>query len=83
MDYGAQGQGGGVNWLAKLREMVSPTSTAGMMGNQDLYNQHIQQSLEAGTQPMQRADFLNMLRNNPQIIQQIMGRGQGQGQGGM
>lgn len=58
------------NWLARLKNMVSPTSTAGMLGNQDAYNAHVQQALESGEQPMSRMEFLKAMQSNPQMMQQ-------------
>lgn len=74
MDYNQQGQGGGGNFLAKLQGMVSPTSTAGMMGNQDLYNQYVEKMLSMNQQPASRGDFLNLMQSNPQVIQSLLSR---------
>lgn len=74
MDYSGQGQGGGVNYLAKLQGMVSPTSTAGMLGNQDLYQRYAEKMLSMNQQPASRADFLSLMQSNPQVVQQFLSR---------
>lgn len=74
MDYNQQGQGGGGNFLAKLQGMVSPTSTAGMMGNQDLYAKYVEKMLSMNQQPAARQDFLNLMQNNPQVIRELLAR---------
>lgn len=53
---------GGNNWLSRLKNMMSPTSTAGQLGNQDAYAQYVQRSIESGTQPLSRMEFLQMLQ---------------------
>lgn len=62
-----------VNWLQKLKNMVSPTSTAGQLGNQDAYNRHVMQSIEAGSQPMSRPQFLQQMQADPNFARQYMG----------
>lgn len=69
-----QAQGGNQNWLAKLKQMVSPTSTAGQLGGQDAYQRHVQQSIEAGQQPMSRMQFLQQMQSDPNFAQQYMGQ---------
>lgn len=66
---------GGNNWLSRLKNMMSPTSTAGQLGNQDAYMQYVEQSIQAGQQPVSRMQFL-------QQMQQQGGQGM-QGQGRM
>lgn len=63
---------GGNNWLSRLKNMMSPTSTAGQLGNQDAYMQHVQDAISRGEQPLSRMQFL----------QQMQTQG-GQGQGRM
>jgi hypothetical protein len=70
------------NWLAKLKGLISPTSTAGTLGNQDLYNTYMQQAIENGGQPVSRMQFAQMLQQNPSLAKQLMGQAGGQG-GGM
>jgi hypothetical protein len=71
-DYG-QPQQGGMNWLARLKGMMSPTSPAGILGNQDAYAKHVSQAVEAGQQPMSRMQFLQMIQSNPEFAKQFMG----------
>lgn len=59
------------NWLARLKSMVSPTSTAGQLGNQDAYTRHVQQSIESGQQPMSRMEFLQMMQQDPNFARQL------------
>lgn len=60
----------GNNFLARLKGMFSPTSTAGQLGNQDTYARHVQQSIEAGQQPMSRMEFLQMMQQDPNFAKQ-------------
>lgn len=74
MDY-AQGQGGGAaNYLTQLKGMVSPQSTAGMLGNQDLYQRYVEKMMAMNQQPASRQDFLSLMQSNPQIVQQFLSR---------
>jgi hypothetical protein len=63
-----------MNFLARLKSMVSPTSTAGQLGNQDAYARHVQQSIEAGQQPMNRMEFLQAMQNDPNFAAQFTGQ---------
>lgn len=74
MDYNQQGQGGGMNYLARLQGMMSPTSTAGMMGNQDLYAKYVEKMLSMNQQPASRQDFLSLMQSNPQVITEMLAR---------
>lgn len=58
-----QAQQGGGNFLQKLRNMVSPTSTAGMLGNQDAYANYVQSAIANGQQPVSRMEFLQMMQS--------------------
>jgi hypothetical protein len=62
------------NWLTRMLS-PTPTSTAGMMQNQDLYNMHVQQALAKGSQPLSRAQFLQALQTNPKIASDIQRAG--------
>lgn len=74
MDYGQQGQGGGANFLANLKGMVSPTSTAGMLGNQDIYAKYVEKMMSMNQQPASRQDFLSLMQSNPQVITEMLAR---------
>jgi hypothetical protein len=58
------------NWLTRLMS-PTPTSTAGMLQNQDLYNMHVAQQLQRGQQPLTRQQFLQALQYSPQLANQI------------
>lgn len=74
MDYN-QGQGGGAaNYLTQLKGMMSPTSTAGMLGNQDLYQKYVEKMMSMNQQPASRADFLSLMQSNPQVITDFLNR---------
>lgn len=74
MDYNQGQGGGGMNYLSQLKGMVSPQSTAGMLGNQDLYQRYAEKMLSMNQQPASRADFLSLMQSNPQVVQQFLSR---------
>jgi hypothetical protein len=53
-----QGQGA----LGWLKQKISPTSTAGTVGNDGLYRQYVMQASEQGMEPLSREDFLKALQ---------------------
>lgn len=63
-----------MNWLARLKNAISPTSTAGQMANQDAYAQYVQQAIEAGEQPMSRMQFMQQMQQNPNFGSQYAQR---------
>lgn len=68
------------NWLSRLKNMVSPTSTAGMLGNQDAYAMYLQRAIEQGIPPISRMEYLKMLQDHPEMAQSLQRSG-GQQQG--
>lgn len=56
-----------MNYLERLRGGINPTSSAGAVGNADLYNMHVQQALQQGGQPLSRQMFLQALQAKPDL----------------
>ncbi len=50
--------------LGKLKSMVSPNSTAGMVGNRDSYNKYVLKAGEEGEEPVSFSDFLAALKKS-------------------
>lgn len=48
--------------LGRLKQWISPTSTAGTVGNDELYRQYVLQATEQGMEPLPREQFLKALQ---------------------
>lgn len=46
----------------QMKQGVTPTSTAGMLGNADAYNQYAQEQIMNGQQPLPRQQFLQQMQ---------------------